>query len=180
MRQVRYNVAASLDGFIAGPDGEFDWIPHDPAVDFGALFARVDTVLIGRRTFEALPPGGPAPWPPGSRVLLFSRTARPADHPGLTVVSSGAAETVAALRAEAGDGDIWLFGGGDLCSSLLLAGQVDSVEVTVVPVLLGRGVPLLPASRSRTTLHLTSSRVYPSGMVALHYSVPQSHPAAGR
>ncbi len=172
MRPVRYNVAASLDGYIAGPGGEFDWIPADPAVDFAALFARVDTVLLGRRTYEAVRQAGGSPWPAGARVYVFSRTLRPADHPGVTVVAGEAGAAVAALRAEAGDGEIWLFGGGALFRDLLAAAQVDAVEVTVVPVLLGAGVPLLPAGAPRTALALTRSQVYPSGMVGLHYAVP--------
>jgi dihydrofolate reductase len=170
MRSVRYNVAASLDGYIAGPDGGYEWIPEDPAVDFAALFAQVDTVLLGRRSYE-IARGGPAPWPPGSRVFVFSRSLDPAEHPGVTVVGERADEVVAGLRAEPGTGDIWLFGGADLFGSLLAAGQVDSVEVTVVPVLLGGGVPLLPAGAPRTRLVLTHSHAYPSGMVALHYGV---------
>jgi dihydrofolate reductase len=171
MRPVRYNVAASLDGYIAGPHGEYDWIPNDPAVDFAALFATVDTVLLGRRSYELVlrEPAAP-PWPAGARVVVFSRTLRPADHPGVTIVSDDAAGAVAALRAEPGSGEIWLFGGGELFASLLAEGQVDAVEVTVVPVLLGGGVPLLPAGAPRTALRLTRSHVYPSGMVALHYA----------
>lgn len=175
MRPVRYNVAASLDGYIAGPRGEYDWIPHDPTVDFAALFARVDTVLLGRRSYELARESGQTPWPPGARVHVFSGTLRPADHPDVTVVRSDeAARVVAALRAEPGGGEIWLFGGGVLFGSLLAAGQVDVVEVTVAPVMLGGGVPLLPPGATRTALTLTWSHVYPTGMVALHYAV---HPA---
>ena len=174
MRPVRYNVAASLDGFIAGPHGEYDWIPDDPAVDFGALFARVDTVLLGRRSYELTQrdPGAELPWSAGTRVYVFSRTLRQADHPGVTVVGDDAAGVVAALRAEPGEGEIWLFGGGELFGALLAAGQVDVVEVTVAPVLLGAGVPLVPAGVPRAALRLTHSHAYPSGMVALHYAVP--------
>ena len=172
MRPVRYNVAASLDGYIAGPNGEYDWIPHDPTVDFAAIFARVDTVLLGRRSYELARGSEPAPWPAGARVYLFSRTLRAAEHPGVTVVGGDdAARVVAGLRAEPGGGEIWLFGGGVLFGSLLAAGQVDVVEVTVAPVMLGGGVPLLPPGTPRTALALTRSHVYPSGMVALHYAV---------
>ena len=172
MRPVRYNVVASLDGYIAGPGGEFDWIPADPAVDFAALFARVDTVLLGRTTYDVVRRQGTPPWPPGTRVYVFSRTLRSEDHPGVTVVGEGAVAAVAALRAEPGTGEIWLFGGGALFASLLAAGQVDSVEVTVAPVLLGGGVPLVPPGDARAPLALAQSHVYPSGMVALHYTVP--------
>ncbi len=82
MRQVRYNVAASLDGFIADAKDGFDWIPPDPAVDFGAIFARVDTVLIGRRTYEVVRRAGPAsPWAPGTRVYVFSSRLAPRSIP---------------------------------------------------------------------------------------------------
>ena len=128
MRRVRYNVAASLDGYIAGPNGEFDWIPDDPTVDFAAIFARVDTVLLGRHSYELTLRMGERPWAPDARVFVFSRTLDPGGHPGVTVVREDAGGAVAALRHEPGDGEIWLFGGGQLFQSLLAAGQVDTVE----------------------------------------------------
>ena len=171
MRPVRYNVAASLDGYIAGPRGEYDWIPADPTVDFAAIFERVDTVLLGRHSYEVVREMDAVPWNANVRVYVFSRTLRAEEHPDVTIIGENADDTVASLRAEEGDGEIWLFGGGTLFGSLLSAGQVDTVEVTVVPILLGGGVPLLPASTPRTILNLTWPHVYPSGMVALHYAV---------
>jgi dihydrofolate reductase len=171
MRPVRYNVAASLDGYIASPQGEFDWIPMDPSVDFDALFARVDTVLLGRHSYELVRRGESPPWAPGTRVYVFSRTLRAEEHPDVTIVSDGVGRVVAALRAEAGDGEIWLFGGGELFRSLLAEEQVDRVEITIVPILLGGGVPLLPPGGPRTVLTLTGTRTYPSGMVSLSYAV---------
>ena len=127
MRQVRYNVAASLDGYIAGPHGEFDWIPNDPAVDFDALFARVDTVLLGRRTFELTRQTGAPPWAPGMRVYVFSRTLEQGDYPDVTIIGDNADGVVAALRGEQGGGEIWLFGGGVLFGSLLAIGRGDQL-----------------------------------------------------
>ena len=166
-RPVRYNVAASLDGFIAGPTGEYDWIPMDPTVDFAALFAKVDTVLLGRKSYEAMR-AGPSPLSPGMRVYVFSSTLREEDCPGVTLVAGDAAAVVAGLRVEAGDGEIWLFGGGALFRSLLAAGLVDRIEVTVVPVLLGGGIPLYPPG-PRTPLRLVDTHRYQSGMVTLSY-----------
>lgn len=165
-------MAASLDGYIAGYHGEFDWIPEDPTIDFGALFGRIDTVLLGRRSYETvLESGGEHPWPVGSRVFVFSRTLRQDAYPDVTVVADGAARVVAALRNEAGDGEIWLFGGGALFKSLLAERQVDVVEVAVVPILLGGGVPLLPEGSLSTRLKLTGTKGYPSGIVLLTYAV---------
>jgi dihydrofolate reductase len=120
MRRVRYRVAASLDGYIAGPSGEIDWIVSDRTIDWNAVYAGFDTVLLGRRTYEVTQQPGAPPWPAGWRVYVFSRTLRPEDHHGVTVVTNDAATKVRALRAEDGK-DIWLFGGGALASSLLTA-----------------------------------------------------------
>jgi dihydrofolate reductase len=141
-------------------------------VDFAAIFANVDTVLLGRHSYEAALAQPGTPWAPDARVYVFSRTLRAADHPGVTVVADDAPAAVARLRAEPGTGDIWLFGGGALFGSLLAAGQVDAVEVSVAPVLLGAGIPLLPPGTPRAALRLTRSHVYPSGLVSLHYAVP--------
>jgi dihydrofolate reductase len=107
MRTVRYNVAASLDGYITDSNGGYDWIPHDPTVDFAAIFANVDTVLLGRRSYEVARAQPAMPWARDTRVYVFSRSLNPAEHPDVTVVSDDAAGVVAALRAESGTGDIW-------------------------------------------------------------------------
>ena len=170
MRRVRYRVATSLDGYLAGPHGEVDWIVHDPAVDFGALYAQFDTVLLGRRTYDLTRQPGAPPWPTGWRVYVFSRTLTPAEHPAVTVVGADIGSTVASLRAERGR-DIWLFGGGDLFASLLALRLVDEIEVAVMPVLLGHGIPVAGAAALRSRLRLTRSDESPSGIVTLRYDI---------
>jgi len=170
MRRVRYSVAMSLDGYIAGPQGEFDWIIVDPDIDFGALMGAFDTLLLGRKTYEVTrtQDGGSAM--PGMQAFVFSRTLRQADCPDVTV-SDNPAETVAELKATSGK-DIWLFGGGSLFSSLLQLDLVDSVEVAIIPVLLGGGVPLLPSPASTQKLKLAKHTIYEkTGTVALEYSL---------
>src|SRR2546423_9357464 len=142
-RQLRYHVAMSLDGFIAGPKGEYDWIVQDPSVDFAALFKEFDTAVMGRKTYELLTAQGGHGAMPGLDVVVFSRTLAAAEYPGVRIYNDDPREIVAGLKAKRG-GDIWLFGGGVLFRLLLDAGLVDTVEVAVIPVLLGEGIPLLP------------------------------------
>ena len=168
MRRIRYQVACSLDGFIAGPDGDFDWIPPEPSFDFEEHFARFDTLLMGRRTYEVVRAGAGAFR--GKRVIVASRTLRSEDHPDVEVVAAGLEEWVRALRAEPGR-DIWLYGGGVLFADLLARDLVDTVEPAIVPLRLGGGVPLLPSPAARRRLTLVGHRAYPGGLVLLEYRV---------
>jgi dihydrofolate reductase len=169
MRRVRYQVAVTLDGYIAGPNGEADWIITDPEIDFAALFAQFDTFLIGRRTFEIMAGQGRGETP-GMKTYVFSRSLRQQDHPGVTIVADRLEETVAAIREEPGK-DIWLFGGGSLFRSFLNAGLVDTVQVAIIPVLLGGGIPLLPSPANETKLTLINHKVYKTGIVSLEYAI---------
>jgi dihydrofolate reductase len=172
-RRVRYQVAASLDGFIAGPNGEYDWIVMDPSIDFDALFREFDTAILGRKSYEMMTAQGGSGALPGLDVVVFSRTLSPAVHNGVRIVNDDAPDVVAALKAKPG-GDIWLFGGGELFRSLLHARLVDTVEVAVMPVLLGNGIPLLPPGAS-TKLVLADQKILPrSGIVVLSYRVAGS------
>jgi dihydrofolate reductase len=171
MRRVLYRVAASVDGYIAGPRGEVDWIIHDPAVNFAKVYESVDTVLLGRRTYELTRQPGAPTWPQGWQIYVFSRTLPPEEHPGVTVVNVDAGARVAALRAAPGR-EIWLFGGGSLFRSLLEAKQVELVEVLLIPVLLGGGIPLLETGAPLTRLALEQVQRYPSGLVGLRYRIP--------
>ncbi len=169
MRQLRFGVAMSLDGFIAGPNGEYDWIVSDPAIDFVAMFARYDILLMGRRTYEIARSRLADLSGSGHRWIVVSSTLKAEECPRVDILRSGVAEAIAALKAQPGK-DIWLFGGGVLFRFLLDAGLVDAMDVEVIPVLLGSGVPLLPEGR-RQTLHLEESKSLPSGILLLSYSI---------
>lgn len=169
MKRIRYSVAMSLDGYIAGPNGEADWIIMDPEIDFGALMNSFDTILMGRRTFEVAQSYGGGTMP-GMKAFVVSRTLRQEDHPNVTILSGDLKEDISKLRSGPGK-DIWLFGGGTLFRSLLDAGLVDTVEVAVIPVLLGGGMPLLPPPANRAKLKLAGSKAYTTGILSLEYEV---------
>jgi dihydrofolate reductase len=167
LRRVRYQVASSLDGYIAGPNGEYDWIIMDPDIDFTGLFEQFDTLLMGRKTYQVIPQGDNQ----GQKVVVVSRTLQPEQHPNVVIVADRVKETIEEMKAQPGK-DIWLFGGGELFRSLLDLGVVDSVELAVIPVLLGGGIPFLPQAAMQQKLSLRNHRVYSkSGIVMLEYDV---------
>jgi len=173
MRLVHFGGAMSLDGYIAGPDGEYDWIVHDPEMDFAAMMEPFDTFLIGRKTFEVMLRARKGKPVAGIQYFVISRTLKQADYPRV-IVRSDAENVVRELRAAPGK-DIAIFGGGELFRSLLAAGLVDRVAVSLIPVLLGGGVPLLPPPAVRTQLKLRKQRHYQkSGILGLEYDVLQT------
>jgi dihydrofolate reductase len=174
LRRIRYAVAASLDGYIAGPKGEAEWVILDRAIDFGKMFKEFDTVLLGRHTFEAMMKGGGRSMP-GLQTFVFSRTLRQREYPEVTVVSDQTEQILSTLRREPGK-DIWLMGGGTLFRSLLQAKLVDMVEVSIVPLLLGAGIPLLPPPAGEAKLDLIRHTAFGTGIVSLQYAVRNGRP----
>jgi len=169
MRRLRYRVAVSLDGFIAGPNGEHDWIISDPEIDFAGLMKQFDTLLVGRRTFEPMAKAKMTTMP-GMKTVVFSRTLQAADHPEVTMISENATEFVSDLRSQPGR-DIWLFGGAQLFSGLAAAKLVDTVELGIMPALLGKGIALASQLPAPAKLKLTSQKIYKSGIIAVEYDM---------
>ncbi|MDX1583089.1 MAG: dihydrofolate reductase family protein [Thermoanaerobaculia bacterium] len=170
MRPVVYSVAMSLDGFIAGPDDDYDWIPVDVGIDWEAFLHRFDTSLVGGRSFEMTRRAPEAALPGNMRHYVFSQTHRQEDHPDVTIVSENGAEVVRGLREEEGK-EIWLFGGGELFASLLADRVVDVVELALVPILLGDGRPFMKSLDQRVRLELEKTTPLEQGVVLLRYRV---------
>lgn len=171
MARIRYQVAMSLDGYIAGPNDEYDWIPEDPDMDFSALFSQFDTVLLGRRTYEPLAQAGHVAMFHGMKTYVASSTMTQSDHPEVTIISGNLEAAVASLRDES-EKDVWLFGGGQLFQTLLTARLVDTVEIAIAPVLLGSGIPMAPPPFEMRKLTLVNQKTYDkSGIVLLEYAL---------
>lgn len=168
MRRLRYQVACSLDGYIAGMNDDYDWITPEPTFDFDALRAQFDTLLMGRRTYEIVREHGEHL--DGMKVIVASRSLRQAEYPDIEIVNEGLEERVRALIAEPGR-DIWLYGGGAIFSQLLAWNLVDTIEPAIIPIVLGGGIPLLARDGVTRNLSFVRQRTYPSGMVLLEYDV---------
>lgn len=170
MRPLRYSVAASLDGYIAGPNGEFDWIPMDPEIDFVELYASFSGLVMGRRSYEVYVETGGGVGPP-LPVHVCSRTLPEGVRDGVTFAHD-AVSHVRALKAEGDGKPLWLWGGSELFRELAAADLVDGVDVAVLPIVLGDGIPLMARPGPRLPLRLRSQRTYKaSGILALEYDV---------
>lgn len=171
MRRVQYSVATSLDGFIADPNGAFDWILTDPAIDFDDMFEPYDAFVMGRKTWEVTTPDDYEKMFAGKEVVVFSRTLKQSPYPNVSIVGDRSpADVVRELKERPGK-DIWLFGGGEIFRQVVDAGLVDVVEVGLMPVLLSEGIPMLPPGRQIRGMKLTSCRTMPSGILMLTYEL---------
>ena len=171
MRLVTFGVANSLDNFIAREDGAVDWLVWDDEV---AAISRefwktIDTVLMGRKTYEVAVASGSGAYP-GVKNYVFSRTLKQPRSKKVEVISQDAVEFVRKLKSEPGKG-IGIIGGGDLARSLLQARLIDQIGVNIQPVLLGSGTPLFYEMQQQLDLELLESQVLKNGGVYLLYRV---------
>jgi dihydrofolate reductase len=169
VRQLRYSVAASLDGYIAGPNGEFDWIVVDPEIDFIALYETFSGLVMGRRSYEVFVSTGGAPGSP-LPTYVYSRSLPEGERDGI-VFSRDAVPHVRALKQADGK-PLWLWGGGELFRQLAEVGLVDGIDVAIIPIILGGGIALLPTPGPRLPLRLRSHRLYANtGTLMVEYDV---------
>lgn len=169
-RRLRYCVAVSLDGFISDHKGECDWIIMDtgPDAGFGGFTNEFDTVLMGKVTY-LIAMNGPGAIMPGMQTIVCSSSLNPEEHSEVTVVKN-AVNAVEELKSNSGK-DLWLFGGGRLFRTLLDARLVDSIELAVMPIMLGQGIPVLPQGNRSPKLYLEETKQSSSGVLHLKYTV---------
>lgn len=167
MRRVKLFIACSLDGYIARPDGGIDWLFSDGDYGYREFYASVDTVVMGRKTYELSLSFGEYPYPGASAYVFSRRRAGERDaHAQFTGDEAGA--FMRRLQAQPGR-DIWLVGGGELVREFLNAGLIDDFIVSVHPVVLGAGLPLFPSPARETPLRHVKTLSFESGLVQLHY-----------
>lgn len=171
MRKLILGLAVSLDGFIEGPNGEYDWCFTDQDYGMADFFTRVDAMFIGRKSYEQLKAMGEdaIAGMPRLKEYVFSTTMKEVG-PDALLIRENAVEEVKKIKSSMGK-DIWLFGGAVLTSSLLEAGLVDELWLSVHPILLGSGKPLFQGIKERVLLDLKDSKTYSSGLVSLTYSI---------
>ncbi|MDH3455382.1 MAG: dihydrofolate reductase family protein [Gemmatimonadota bacterium] len=169
MRRVKLLVATSLDGYIAGPNEDVDWLFMDQDYGMSEFYRSIDTTLLGRKTFEFGERHGQVGYE-GMHNYVFSRTPRPSEHAHVQWVTEDPATCVATLRQQSGK-DIWLVGGGELFSHLARRQQVDDISIAVHPIILGEGISLYQGIQEHIGLTLTGIDRYDSGLVTLHYRV---------
>jgi dihydrofolate reductase len=173
-RSVIVHIATSADGFIARPDGDLEWLTSRPAPDgfygMNAFMKSIDTKVLGRKTYEASLRLG-AKFDSKSRIIVFSRHAPPADAPsGVEFVNGAIGRFVSRLREHPGK-NIWLMGGGELIASFLDEQAIDEFVISVVPVFIGDGIPLIARRHRHVPLDLHSIERFEDGLVQLHYYV---------
>jgi len=177
-RNIIVHIATSADGYIARPDGDLEWLTSRPAPEgfygMNAFMKSIDTKLLGRKTFEMSVRMG-AKFDSRNRTIVFSHHAPPADAPSVVEFASGAiGPFVRHLREQPGK-DIWLMGGGEIIASFLDEHAIDEFVISVAPVFIGDGIPLIARRHRHVPLELLSVERFEDGLVQLHYRVP-NHP----
>lgn len=169
--KITLYIAASLDGFIAGPNGEIDWLSmvDIPGEDYGYndFYNSVDALVMGRKTYEI--PAGEAEWPyPGKPSYVLTRQDLKTDRDDVIFVSDPVENVVESLRSQAFQ-HVWLVGGGELIRSFLAQDLINEHIISFIPVILGAGIPLYPPPNPQQRLELIGSQQFESGLVQAHY-----------
>jgi dihydrofolate reductase len=167
--KVTLQLATSLDGYIARPDGGFDWCFTDQDYGMGAFFASVDAVIMGRHSYELTRKMGEA-LDPAKRYYVLSRRGMRADGENVFPFAGDVAD-LRLRMVEDGIKHAWLFGGADVCGQFAQEGLIDECVVAVHPLALGGGIPLFRGLLRDLRMKLLDSRTYGTGLVLLHYQV---------
>ncbi|HEY3839019.1 MAG TPA: dihydrofolate reductase family protein [Bryobacteraceae bacterium] len=174
-RKIIVYIATSADGYIARPDGDFSWLDRKPVkgnYGMAKFYRKLDTVIMGRKTYEIGIKMGQAGYP-DLHNYVFTRKPKPNPAPNIEFVTEDVTSFAKRLRRTRGK-HIWLVGGGEVIGAFLDAGEVDEFSIHVIPVLIGEGIPLIQPRHRHVELTLVKARRYSDGVVRLHYKVSRS------
>jgi dihydrofolate reductase len=168
-RHITYGVGVSLDGYIARPDGAVDFLfmPKDYQPSMAEFMRRVDTAILGRKTYEAAKKMGGGRWG-GIKPYVMSHTLEAGERDGLIFTNASPRDLVADLRKQPGK-DIWLMGGGELARAFLEEDLIDELYLGFVPILIGDGLPAIPPRFPDRKFKLVENKTFSQGQVALRY-----------
>lgn len=172
MGKIKVYIAASLDGYIARPDGDLDWLtefPNPTKEDYGynEMLTSVDTVIMGGRTYRELLCMDIL-WPYKNKKTFVVSHNSIKTNENIEFITEDIIERITELRNEEGK-DIWLVGGGELITMCLNASLVDEMQICYIPVILGSGIPLFPSNPKESNWELRENIAYASGIIRLSY-----------
>ena len=176
MSKVVLYIASSIDGYIAGPKGELDWLnaieaPKKGDYGYSELLNRTDTIIMGRKTYDMIIGFGiDWPYPNHKSYVITTDTNYVASSPKTEVIDTDINELVSQLKLN-NKKDIWLMGGGQLIVHFLKESLLDEMILTSVPVMLGKGIPLFPSNEKSSNWSLSKSEVFDTGLVNNTYTV---------
>jgi dihydrofolate reductase len=166
-RKIVLFIACSLDGYIAGTDDDISWLFSDEDYGYTKFLASIDTVIMGRRTYDQVLRMGPFPYQ-GKDCYVFSRSVMGGDE-NVEFVDRSVNEFVQTLMEKEGS-DIWLVGGSELIDAFMKGRLVDEFIISIHPVVLGEGISLFKSGLPRQDLVLKGNMTFSSGLVQVHYT----------
>ncbi|MFD1258395.1 dihydrofolate reductase family protein [Mucilaginibacter terrae] len=169
MRKVVLNLAVSLDGFIEGPNGEYDWCLTDQDYGMTEFFTNVDTIFIGRRSYEMIAGAEDEYFPTIKKIYVFSDTLAPVENHKVEIINSVEFDSKVNTILNANGANIWLFGGAGLTATMFAKRLVSGMLLSVHPVILGGGKPLFRDIQNKVELLLEDTKPYDTGLVQLKY-----------
>lgn len=175
MRKLILGLAVTLDGYIEGPNGEYDWCFTDQDYGLNDFYSRIDAIFVGRKSYETAQQyasennGQMAPGMPAVQEYVFSNTLKTVKE-GAILISENSMAEARSIKEQPGK-DIWLYGGAALTYALMKEGLVDELWLSVHPILLGAGKPLFRQQDLRTQLELLECKTYETGLVSLIYRI---------
>ncbi|HEY9811266.1 MAG TPA: dihydrofolate reductase family protein [Halomicronema sp.] len=167
MRKIILFIASSLDGYIARPSGEIDWLFTDQDYGYSDFYANIDTILMGRKTYEQVLTFGEYPYP-GVKTYVFSKKSTLSTSQDIEIITENINTFIPKLKQQKGK-NIWLVGGAQIVFELINQKLIDEIILSIHPIILGEGITLFPAKITPQNFQLSQCQTYNTGLVQLSY-----------